>query len=72
MVRQRTLTPSFGGSNPPSPGIKKALSERDRKVLFYVSSLVRNEKMDDNISNLNHFRKDGLEYEPNGFRAGHA
>ena len=22
MVRQRTLTPSFGGSNPPSPGKK--------------------------------------------------
>ena len=35
MVRQRTLTPSFGGSNPPSPGDKKALFEKSQKVLFY-------------------------------------
>ena len=37
MVRQRTLTPSFGGSNPPSPGIKKALSGNSGRCFFRVS-----------------------------------
>jgi len=45
---------------------------REWRMLLFFLSLVRNEKKDDNISNLNHFRKDGLEYEPNGFCAGHA
>ena len=34
MVRQRTLTPSSGGSNPPSPGKRKALFRNLWKVLF--------------------------------------
>ena len=39
--------------------------------MFFLS-LVCNEKKGNNISNIYFFRKDGLEYEPNGFRAGHA
>ena len=36
MVRQRTLTPSFEGSNPPSPGRKKSTFLKTSESAFLL------------------------------------